>query len=161
MGISPKINKRGGSNNRVGGTIPQKLINVEVLITHVVGKIFSKRIRKTSCLLQTLEYLDSKLFFFCRSAGNPVRDAKQFGGQSFGTVEKVQNCVETGSCQGDNNQGRPAVTGTSNFNKQHFEKVDQVHNCAATGSCQQQGKKKRSIIPQALVESIRYKDRVS
>jgi hypothetical protein len=56
LGISPKINKRGGSNNRVGGTIPQKLINVEVLIRHVVGKIVSKRIRKTPCLLETSEY---------------------------------------------------------------------------------------------------------
>ena len=125
---------------------------MEPLIRHAVGKFFSKRIRKTPCLLQTLEYLDSKLFFFCRSAGNPVRDARQFEGQSFGTVEKVQNCVKTGSCQSDNNQGRPAATGssTNNFNRQHFEKVDQVHNCAATGSCQQKGKKKRSIIPEAL-----------
>jgi hypothetical protein len=55
LGISPKINKRGGSNNRVGGTIPQKLINVEVLIRHVVGKIVSKRIRKTPWLLETSE----------------------------------------------------------------------------------------------------------
>ena len=54
LGIYPKINKRGGSNNRVGGKIPKKLINVEVLIRHVVGKFFSKRIRKTPCLLETL-----------------------------------------------------------------------------------------------------------
>ena len=57
MGISPKINKHGGSNNHVGGRIPQKLINVEVLIRPVVGKIFSKRIRKTPCLLETSEYM--------------------------------------------------------------------------------------------------------
>ena len=38
MGIYPKINKHGGSNNHVGGRIPQKLINVEVLIRHVVEK---------------------------------------------------------------------------------------------------------------------------
>ena len=37
VGISPKINKRGGSTNRVVGRIPQKSINVEVLIRHVVG----------------------------------------------------------------------------------------------------------------------------
>ena len=55
LGVSPKINERGSSNNRVGGTIPQNLINVEVLIRHVVGKIFSKRIRKTPCLLETSE----------------------------------------------------------------------------------------------------------
>ena len=48
MGISPKINKRGGSNNRVGGRIPQKLIKMEVLIGHVVGKIFSKRLELKS-----------------------------------------------------------------------------------------------------------------
>jgi hypothetical protein len=47
LGISPKLNKLGGSNNRAGGKIPQKSINVEVLTRHVVGKIFSKRIRKT------------------------------------------------------------------------------------------------------------------
>ena len=56
MGIFPKINKRGGSNNHVGGKIPQNLISVEVLIRHVVGKIFSKRIRKTPCLLESSEY---------------------------------------------------------------------------------------------------------
>ena len=56
MGISPKTNKRGGSNNGVVGRIPQKLINVEVLIRHVVGKILSKRIRKTPCLLESSEY---------------------------------------------------------------------------------------------------------
>ena len=50
------MNKRGGSNNREGGIIPQKLINVEILIRHVVGKISSKRIRKTPCLLETSEY---------------------------------------------------------------------------------------------------------
>jgi hypothetical protein len=54
--ISPKINKRGGSNNRVGGRIFQKSISVEVQIRHVVGKILSKRIRKTPCLLETSEY---------------------------------------------------------------------------------------------------------
>ena len=52
MRISPKINKRGGSNNRVGGRIPQKLINVEALIRHVVGKIFSKRIGTNSMLIR-------------------------------------------------------------------------------------------------------------
>ena len=57
MGISPKINKRGGSNNRVDGIFHQKLINVEVLIRHVVGNFFSKRIRKTPCLLETSEYV--------------------------------------------------------------------------------------------------------
>ena len=56
MGFSTKINKHGGSNNREGGRIPQKLINVETLIRHVVGKNFSKRIRKTPCLLETSEY---------------------------------------------------------------------------------------------------------
>jgi hypothetical protein len=56
LGIFPKINKHGGSNNRVGGRISQKLINVEVLIRHVLGKIFSKRIRKTPCLLESSEY---------------------------------------------------------------------------------------------------------
>ena len=56
MGISPKTNKRGGSNNGVVGRISQKLINVEVLIRHVVGKIFSKKIRKTPCLLEISEY---------------------------------------------------------------------------------------------------------
>ena len=34
-----------------------KFINMEVLIRHLVGKIFSKRIRKTLCLLETSEYL--------------------------------------------------------------------------------------------------------
>ena len=57
MGLSTKINKRGGSNNRGGGRIPQKLINVEVLIRDVAGKIFSKRIRKTPCLLESSEYI--------------------------------------------------------------------------------------------------------
>ena len=57
MGISPKTNKHGGSNNGVVGRIPQKLINVEVLIRHVVGKILSKRIRKTPCLLESSEYV--------------------------------------------------------------------------------------------------------
>ena len=43
MGISPKIDKRGGSNNRVGARIPQKLINVEVLIKHASSwEIFLK-----------------------------------------------------------------------------------------------------------------------
>jgi hypothetical protein len=55
LGISPKLNKLGGSNNRAGGKIPQKSINVEVLTRHVVGKIFSKRIRKTPWLLETSE----------------------------------------------------------------------------------------------------------
>jgi hypothetical protein len=55
LGISPKINKHGGSNNRVGGRIPQKSINVGVLIRHVVGKSFSKRIGKTPCLLESSE----------------------------------------------------------------------------------------------------------
>jgi hypothetical protein len=63
LGISPKINKRGGSNNRVGGRIPQKLINVEFLIRHVVGKIFSKRIRKTPCLFETSEYVKKRKRF--------------------------------------------------------------------------------------------------
>ena len=57
MGIYPKINKRGGSNNRVDGIFHQKLINVEVLIRHVVGNFSSKRIRKTPCLLEFSEYL--------------------------------------------------------------------------------------------------------
>jgi hypothetical protein len=57
LGISPKINKHGGFNNHVGGRIPQKLLNVEVLTRHLVWKIFSKRIRKTPCLLETSEYL--------------------------------------------------------------------------------------------------------
>ena len=55
--MSPKINKPVGSNNRIVGRIPQKLINMEVLIRHVVGKIFSKRIRKTPCLLESSEYV--------------------------------------------------------------------------------------------------------
>ena len=55
LGLSPKMNKHGGSNNRGGGRVPQILINVEVLIRDVVGKIFSKRIRKTPCLLETSE----------------------------------------------------------------------------------------------------------
>ena len=59
--ISLKINKRRGSNNCVGGRIPQKLINVEVLIRHVVGKIFSKRIRKTPCLLESSEYIKDNI----------------------------------------------------------------------------------------------------
>jgi hypothetical protein len=37
--------------------VSHKLINVEVLIRHVAGKFFSKRIRKTPCLLETSEYL--------------------------------------------------------------------------------------------------------
>ena len=49
------MNKRGGSNKHEGGRIPQKLINMEVLIRHVVGKIFSKRIRKTPCLIEISE----------------------------------------------------------------------------------------------------------
>ena len=53
LGISPKINKRGGSNNRVVGRIPQKSINLEVLTRH--GKFSSKRIRKTPCLLESSE----------------------------------------------------------------------------------------------------------
>ena len=65
MGISLKINKRGGSNNRGGGRIAQKLINVEILIRPVVGKIFSKRIRKTPCLLKSSEYVfQSKMSYF-------------------------------------------------------------------------------------------------
>ena len=51
------MNKCGGSNNRVGGRIPQKWINVEALIKHVVEKKLSKRIKKTPCLLETSEYL--------------------------------------------------------------------------------------------------------
>ena len=46
-----------GSNNCVGGKIPQKLINMEALIRHVVGKIFSKRIGNPPCLLDTSEYM--------------------------------------------------------------------------------------------------------
>ena len=38
------MNNHGGSNNRVGGSFPQKWINLEVLIRRVVGKMFSKRI---------------------------------------------------------------------------------------------------------------------
>ena len=56
MGKFPKINKHGGSNKHEGGRIPQKLINMEVLIRHVVGNIFSKRIRKTPCLFESSEY---------------------------------------------------------------------------------------------------------
>jgi hypothetical protein len=57
LGISPKVNKCGGFNNRGGGRIPQKLINTELPIRHVAGKIFSKRIRKTPCLLESSEYV--------------------------------------------------------------------------------------------------------
>ena len=64
MGISPKTNKRGGSNNGVVGRIPQKLINVEVLIRHVVGKILSKRIRKTPCLLESSESVYLQIWNF-------------------------------------------------------------------------------------------------
>ena len=53
--MSPKINKPVGSNNRIVGRIPQKLINMEVLIRHVVGKFFSKRMGKTPCLLESSE----------------------------------------------------------------------------------------------------------
>ena len=61
VGISPKINKRGGSTNRVVGRIPQKSINVEVLIRHVVGKFTAKRIRKTPCLLESSEYIKDNI----------------------------------------------------------------------------------------------------
>jgi hypothetical protein len=40
--------------------VSQKLINVEVLIRHVVAKRFSKRIRKTPCLLETSAELEHK-----------------------------------------------------------------------------------------------------
>jgi hypothetical protein len=44
LGVSPKINKRGVSNNHVGGRITQKLINVEALIKHVCSwEFFSKK----------------------------------------------------------------------------------------------------------------------
>ena len=58
--MSLKINKPVGSNNRIVGRIPQKLINMEVLIRHVVGKVFSKRIRKTPCLLESSEYFNEQ-----------------------------------------------------------------------------------------------------
>ena len=87
-----------------------------------------------------------------RSAGNPVREARQgaFGNQQFnGGVGTVNQCATTGSCNtGSNgNANRPpqAVQGSNQFNGN----VDQVHQCAATGSCHGQGKKKRSAIPQA------------
>ena len=41
---------------------------MEVLIRHVVGKFFSKRIRKTPCLLETSEYL-SMIFYFLQEDG--------------------------------------------------------------------------------------------
>ena len=66
--MSPKINKPVGSNNRIVGRIPQKLINMEVLIRHVVGNFFSKRIRKTPCLLESSEYLHNDVrskYIFC------------------------------------------------------------------------------------------------
>ena len=69
MGISPKINKHGGSNNHEVGRIPQKLINMEVLIRHVVGKFFSKRIRKTPCLLEISEYFAFLAVYFDIFAG--------------------------------------------------------------------------------------------
>ena len=56
MEIYPKINKRGGFNNRVDGLFHQKIIKVEALIRHVVGNFSSKRIRKTPCLLEISEY---------------------------------------------------------------------------------------------------------
>ena len=52
MGIYPRINKRGGSNNHVVGRIFQKSISAEVQIRHVVGKILLKRIRKLHAYLR-------------------------------------------------------------------------------------------------------------
>merc|ERR1711981_182635 len=98
--------------------------------------------------------------FISWSAGNPVggpqapRKAKQFGGQSFnGGVGTVNNCATTGSCHsgknGNKNQASPAIQGSQNYNGN----VDQVHNCATDGSCHGQGKKKRSIVPEANTDS--------
>ena len=70
-----EFNKRGGSNKACSWEffyiyyikkqylwqVSQKLINVEVIIRHVVGKFFSKRIKKTPCLLETSEY-DNKFY---------------------------------------------------------------------------------------------------
>ena len=38
--MSPKINKPVGSNNRIVGRIPQKLINMEFLLTMELGFFF-------------------------------------------------------------------------------------------------------------------------
>merc|ERR1719500_1111939 len=75
----------------------------------------------------------------------------QFGNQHFnGGVGTVNQCATTGACQtgsnGNNgNKKPPTIQGSNNFNGN----VDQVHQCATTGSCHGQGKKKRSVIPQA------------
>ena len=69
MACFSEINKRGGSNKACSWDffsyilhkkqylwqVSQKSISVETLIRHVVGKMFSKRIRKTPCLLETSE----------------------------------------------------------------------------------------------------------
>merc|ERR1712106_100722 len=94
-----------------------------------------------------------------RSAGNPLREARQnnpFGNQQFnGGVGTVNQCATTGAChsgQGGNaNRPAPAVQGSNTFNGN----VDQVHQCATTGSCHGQGKKKRSVIPQLNTEAFR------
>ena len=63
----PKSNKRGGSNsayswgffyiyyikNSICCRFLKKLINKETLTRNLVGKMFSKRVRKTPCLLET------------------------------------------------------------------------------------------------------------
>ena len=73
MGICPKINRRGGSNNPVVGRIPQKLINMEVLLRHVVGKIFSKRIRKTPSLLESSKYVSKCHVGVSKSTRSPTK----------------------------------------------------------------------------------------
>ena len=55
------MNKRAGSNNRVGGSFPQKEINVYVLIKHVGRKNLSKWIRFAACLLESSEYTGKSL----------------------------------------------------------------------------------------------------
>merc|ERR1711935_1198435 len=95
-----------------------------------------------------------------RSAGNPVREARQNGpfanAQYNGSVGSILQCATAGACHtGQNGQNGPSPTvpvqGSNIFNGN----VDQVHQCATTGSRHGQGKKKRSVIPQLNTEALR------
>ena len=71
--------------------VSQKLINVEVLIKHVVGKIFSKRIRKTPCLLKTSEYIKRKFSLTYNKQYNKLINISKDPNLSFNMLSEASH----------------------------------------------------------------------
>ena len=99
-----------------------------------IASIFTHFPKAAILLLNILSInliLNKFFFSFFRSASNPVKEARQFGGAQYnGAIGQINNCARAGSCQTGNRQIYQASVGT-------------INNCAATNSCH--GKKKRSI----------------